>query len=502
MVDSSDMIRRASRWAVLSVMVQIAKAIMLFGSQVVLARLLSPSDFGIVAMCAPVFGFLAIFNDLGLSQAAIQKPDLTRRDSSLIFWINIGIGLTIAALVMAIAPGAASFYGDDRVTAVLIAMSSLVVINSLAAQQVALMVRDVRPIPLLLIDIVPVLANVAVSISTAVFGWGYWSIVIGQATHGIVANVIAWTMSDFRPSWPRMTPDAGSMLRFGGHLTGLTMASFIAANLSPVIVGKLFGVVQVGLFDRAFKLVSMSYIQILTPITRIAETLLARLVGDAEQYRRAFLQISEAMLLVALPGLVCIAVQSEAAVELLYGPRWIASAPLVTWFALGSLMTPLGTAATWLFITQGRTSQMLKFGLVSHAISVVSLLVGIPWGTVGIATSFAVFSLPSQGLTIWAATRHGHVSLRDFASMLAPILIAVAASAAAVYAVSVTVHRFDNYPALEFSAGIVVAYVATVLALACFGSGRRVLRDSARIRDAFRGRRIDPVIQPVEQPLI
>ena len=491
MVDSSDMMMRASRWAVLSVMVQISKAIVLFGSQIVLARLLSPSDFGIVAICAPVFGFLAIFNDLGLSQAAIQKPDLTKHDSSLIFWINIGIALFIAALIAVIAPGAAAFYGDDRVTAVLIAMSSLVVINSLASQQVALMVRGMRQVPLLLIDILPVFGNVIVSISAALMGWGYWSIVIGQATHGLVANMIAWTMSDFRPSWPRMTPDARSMLRFGGHLTGLTLASFIATNLSPVLVGRLFGVVQVGLFDRAYKLVSMSYIQILTPISRIAETLLARLVGDRAQYRRVFLQITEAMLLVALPGLVCIAVQSEAAVELLYGPRWIASAPLVTWFALGSLMTPLGTAATWLFITQGRTSQMLKFGLISHAISVLSLFVGISWGTIGVAMSFAVFSLPSQGLTIWAATRDGHVTLRDFAAMLVPISIAVGTSAVAVYAVSVTVHRFDNYPALEFSSGIVIAYTATVMALACFGSGRRILKDTMRVRDAFRGRRVD-----------
>ncbi|MET0724491.1 MAG: oligosaccharide flippase family protein, partial [Tardiphaga sp.] len=284
-----------------------------------------------------------------------------------------------------------------------------------------------------------------------------------------------------------------------GHLTGLTLASFIATNLSPVLVGRLFGVVQVGLFDRAYKLVSMSYIQILTPISRIAETLLARLIGDTARYRRVFLQITETMLLVALPGLVCIAVQSEAAVELLYGPRWIASSPLVTWFALGSLMTPLGTAASWLFITQGRTAPMLKFGLVSHAISVVSLLVGLPWGTVGVACSFAVFSIPSQGLTIWAATRHGAVSLRDFATMLVPIAIAVAASAAAVYAVSVTVHRFDNYPALEFSAGIVVAYTATVLALGCFGSGRRVLRDAARVREAFGSRRADQT-KPLPQP--
>jgi PST family polysaccharide transporter len=489
MADSSELMLKASRWAVLSVAAQLVKAVLLFGSQVVLARLLNPIDFGIVAMCAPIFSFLSIFNDLGLSQATIQRPALTRNDSNLIFWMNAGLGFGVALAIMAVAPAAAHFYGDDRVTAVLIALSFVILINSLSSQQVALLVRGIRPVPLLIIDILPVIANVIVSIAAAMLGYGYWSIVIGQATHAFTAGSIAWIASDFRPSWPRDLRHAIPILRFGGHLTGLNIGSFFAANLSPVLIGRLYGVVQVGLFDRAFKLVSMSYMQILAPISRIAETLLARLIDDDTQYRKAFFQIAEATLLVALPGLLCIAIMSDAAVSLLYGARWIECSPIVSYFAFGSLMTPLGTVATWLLISQGRSSDMLRYGLISNLIVVLSLLVGIAWGVIGVALSFAVFAIPTHGLTIWAATRNGPVTLANFIAMLVPIVVAMVVAAVAVFFLSAIMDDYGLSAVVKFCSGIAAAYLTVGASLGCSAAGRRVLVDAARIREIFQRRK-------------
>jgi len=471
--------------------VQVAKAIIIFGSQIILARLLSPSDFGIVAMCAPIFSLLYIVNDLGFSQATIQRPGLTRQDSSLVFWINVCFGLMIASAMILIAPSVATFYGDDRISAVFSSMAGLVLIGSLSSQQVALMFRDMKQVPLLLIDIVPVIMGAVSSISAAKFGMGYWSIVIGQGTHALTAGSMAWIMSDFRPMWPRVTSNLRPLFRFGLHVTGLALASYLSANLSLVLVGRIFGVVQVGLFDRANKLVVMSYVQIVTPVTGIAQTLLARLLADESQYRRALLQIVEATLLVVMPGLVCLAIMSDAAVELLYGRKWIECSPLVFWFALGSLTAPIAAGASWLFISQGRTAQMLKFGLISNALSVLSLVLGLGWGVVGVAISFAVFSIPSTCLTVWGATREGPVSLADFVKMLLPILVAVIAAILAVYGGSVLLEQSHYSPLIRLSLGVLIAYSATALALGSFGTGRRVLRDAARIRHMFRPQRVE-----------
>ena len=497
----TDVMAVASRWAVSSVAVQGGKALLLFGSQVVLARLLGPADFGIVAMCAPVFGLCCLFNDLGLSQAVIQRPSLSAEDSNNIFWINLALGCVVALMLLLLAPAVAEFYNEHRVAGVLVALSLVIIINSLSFQQVALMHRRMQPLPILLIDIAPVVANVVVSITAALLNFGYWSIVIGQMAHALTAGLLAWTMSPFRPARPRQLAKALPLIKFGAHLTGLSIASFAATSLSPLLIGRLFGVSEVGLFDRGFKLVSMSFVQFLTPLSRIAETSLARLYSDPQRYRRAHLQFSEALILFLTPGLVCLAFMSDYAVQVLYGREWIAASAIVSWFSVASLLAPVGAAASWLFVSQGRTDQMLRYGLVGQVLSLLSLVLGLPWGLVGVAMSAAIFSLAIQGVTVWGATRHGLVTLAQFLEMLFPIALSITVSAALVGVVSHEVHRFSVQSLIALTAGLLTAYSGTALALCATQAGRRIIRDAIRAAQmigasTLRSRRGKPTAHP------
>ena len=497
----TDVMAVASRWAVSSVAVQVAKALLLLGSQVVLARLMGPADFGVVAMCAPVFGLCCLFNDLGLSQAVIQRPSLSVQDSNNIFWINLALGCVVALLLLLLAPAAASFYSEPRVAAVLAALSAVIIVNSLSFQQVALMHRRMQPVPILLIDIVPVVANVGTSISTALLNWGYWSIVIGQMAHALAAGLLAWTLSPFRPARPHALAKALPLVRFGAHLTGLSIASFAATSLSPLVIGRMFGAWEVGLFDRGYKLVSMSFIQFLTPLSRIAETSLARLYSDRGQYHQAYLQFSEALILFLTPGLVCLVFMSNDAVKVLYGKEWIAVSAIVSWFAVASLLAPAGAAASWLFVSQGRTDQMLRYGLVGQVLSVLSLVLGLPWGLVGVAVSAAIFSVPIQGITVWGATREGPVSLAHFLKMLLPIALSIALSAALVGVTALEVHRLASHPLVALTTGLLTAYAGTALALCTTRPGRRIIWNAARAAQiigagVLRRRRTKPSIHP------
>jgi PST family polysaccharide transporter len=392
--------------------------------------------------------------------------------------------------LLLITPAVAGFYNDHRVAGVLAALSVLIIVNSLSYQQIALMHRRMEPVPILLIDIAPVLANVLASITTARLGFGYWSLVFGQLVHTFTAGVLAWTLSPFRPAWPRALAKTLPLMKFGAHLTGLSLASFAAASLNPLVVGRLFGAWEVGLFDRGFKLVSMSFIQFLTPLSRIAETSLARLYGDSNEYRQAYLQFSEALILFLVPGLVCLVFMSDYAVLVLYGREWTATSPIVSWFAAASLLAPVGAAATWLFVSQGRTRQMLQFGLVGQGLSVLSLVLGLPWGVVGVAVSAAIFSLPIHGMTVWGATRDGPVSLAHFAKMLLPIAVSVMVAAALVYGASLQVHRFSIHPLIALTIGLLTAYLGTGLALCATPPGRRIIKNARRAAEMLRESRL------------
>jgi PST family polysaccharide transporter len=482
----NDVMAVASRWAVSSVAVQFAKALLLFGSQIVLARLLNPSDFGIVAMCGPIFGVFALFNDLGLSQAVIQRQHLSEEDSNNVFWINLAVGCVLAVLLLLVAPGVAAFYNEQGVAHVLAALSLLIIVNSLSFQQVALMHRRMQTVPILLIDLAPVVANVAASITAAQLGYGYWAIVIGQLAHTFTVGLLAWTLSPFRPSWPRALTRTLPLMKFGADLTGLSIASFAATSLNPLVIGRVFGVWEVGLFDRGYKLVSMSFIQFLTPLSRIAETSLARLYADPDRYRQAYLQFSEALILFLTPGLVCLALMPDYAVAVLYGREWIAASAIVGWFAAASLLAPAGAAASWLFVSQGRTREMLRCGLVGQLLSVVSLALGLPWGTVGVAMSAAIFSMPIHAVTVWGATRDGPVTLAHFIRMLFPIGVSTAIAAALTYAASLQTHEWSLHPAIALILGLVTAYAGAGLALCATSQGRQIIRNARRATQLVR----------------
>ena len=482
----NDVMAVASRWVVSSVAVQFAKALLLFGSQIVLARLLSPGDFGVVAMCAPIFGVCALFNDLGLSQAVIQRPHLSEDDSNNVFWINLALGCVLALVLLLLAPGVAAFYGEQRVAAVLSALSLLIIVNSLSFQQVALMHRRMQPVPILLIDVAPVVANVIASITAARLNYGYWSLVIGQLAHTCTACVLAWTLSPFRPSWPRALTKTFPLMKFGAHLTGLSIASFAATSLNPLVIGRLFGAWEVGLFDRGYKLVNMSFIQFLTPLSRIAETSLARLYAEPDRYRQAHLQFSETLILFLTPGLVCLALMPDHAVAVLYGREWVTASGIVRWFATASLLAPTGAAASWLFVSQGRTREMLRCGLVGQVLSVLSLALGLPWGPVGVAASAAIFSFPIQGVMVWGATRNGPVSLRHFIDMLLPIALSTAVAAALVYAASLQVQQWALHPLIALTIGVLTAYSSAALALCATSRGRRIIGNARRAAQLLR----------------
>jgi PST family polysaccharide transporter len=269
-------------------------------------------------------------------------------------------------------------------------------------------------------------------------------------------------------------------MKFGAHLTGLSIASFAATSLNPLLIGRLFGAWEVGLFDRGYKLVSMSFIQFLMPLSRIAETSLARLQADPIRYRQAHLQFSEALILFLTPGMVCLALMPDDAVAVLYGREWNTASAIVSWFAAASLLAPAGAAASWLFVSQGRTREMLRCGLVGQLLSVLSLALGLPWGPVGVAASAAIFSLPIQGVTIWGATREGPVLLTHFIRMLLPIALSILVAAALVYASSLQVHRWSLHPMIALMIGLSTAYAAAGLALCATAPGRRIIRDAMR----------------------
>jgi PST family polysaccharide transporter len=474
-----DLKGRSARGALITFGSQALRYAISFGSQIYLAHLLTPAQFGIVAMAAPVLGFILIFMDLGLSQAVIQRQTITQRELSALFWINVAMSLGLSALMIALSPVAQWVYHEPRVGPVVIALALLLPISGLSSQAVALLSRKLAFLQLAAIDLSAAVCGAGAAIAAALMGAGYWALVVQQIAISLVTLVLVWPLSKWLPSRPRIERGVGSLIRFGGHLTAFNVVTYFTMYFDNALVGIFSGASALGLFERAFKLVLQPIAQITAPLGRVALPMLSRLVGNDLEYRRTWLRMLEIVLFVTTPGLLCASLLAREVVLALLGPAWLGTAPILAWLSIAGAVSAYTTACCWLLITQGRVREQMHCGFISSGLILVSLFCGLHWGPVGIAAAYAFFSPAVHGVYVWTSTHRGPVALADLALASYPIVAAVPAIVAALW----FLRHFAALPPLAMvCAGCVASYVATILMLFVIPAGNRMLREVVSMR--------------------
>jgi polysaccharide transporter, PST family len=385
------------------------------GSQVILARLLLPSDFGLLAMVSPVIGFILVFNDIGFGQTLVQRPKLLRDQVSALFWVNLALSCVLVCVVVLASPLVGWAYGEPRVVSVMIVLGILIPISALSINPTALLLRQMRFSWLACKEVAATLAGVVITVFCAWIGWSYWSLVAGQLAYTLVDNMIAWAVCGWFPSRPKFVGSAWADLKFGGNLTGANLATYITTSGDNIIVGLMTGAVSLGLYDRSYRLVVQPLGQMLAPISRIALPLLSRLGDRPDAYRRAYLKIIRMLLLLTLPGMLVCITHGEVIIRVFLGPRWSEAAPIFSWVCVGGLAAGINSSAYWLFVSQGRARALRHFTIGASFINVVSFVLGaFFWGIVGVAavgaTTYVVVTTP---FVLYGATLSGPVHFRD-----------------------------------------------------------------------------------------
>ena len=455
-----------------NVLSQAVRSVLRLAYQVVIARLLLPGDFGLVAMAAPVITFVQLFADLGLSQATVQQERISQAQLSFLFWLNVAVGALLAGLCVLAAPLVARFYGDPRVAGVMIAAGSLLFLGSFASQHMALLNRHMRFRALAVLDIASFLLGAAGGIGSALLGAGYWSIIINQAVTTLAALLMAWWYAGWVPGRPGRLGEMTALLHFGGNLTSFNFVNFFSRNGDNILIGRFAGEHALGLYDRAFKLMLVPFGQVSAPFSKVAVPLLSRSRDQPDFYRRAYQRMLEAVLLVLYPGLVFLIVAHRALIALALGPRWSDVAPIFAILGLNCFVAPIGSSMGWLFVSQGRTREMRNCGIAASVIFVGCFVTGLRWGPLGVAAGYTVAGFIEISYLWRVATRRGPLGGRDFLGTVLPFLFAVPVTFAALAGAEEILP--GGAPGLALRA--VCAYAVFAAALAALPSGRRVLR--------------------------
>lgn len=405
------------------------------GALIIFARLLEPTDFGLVGMVTAITGVLSLFKDFGLSTATVQRASITDEQISTLFWLNLLLGVILWVACVAIAPALVAFYREPLLFWVTIALGAGFFFTAAGVQHSALLQRQMRFTTLAAIEILSLLASTAVGIGMAVAGLGYWALVGWSVALPAANSLGAWVMATWLPKRPRRDAGLWSMIHFGGLVTLNILVVHVAYNLDKVLLGRFWGADALGIYGRAQQLTSMPTENLIGTVGAVAFPALSRIHNEPERLKNYFLKGYRLVLTMSFPIAVFCALFAEEIILVLLGDKWKEAVtafqlltPLIVVFAI---INPLG----WLLYALGLVGRSLRVALAIVPVVTVGIVAGLPYGVDGVAAGFSVLMLLWTVPHVVWCTKGTNISPRELLSVAKGPLLAAIAAAGVTYGI-------------------------------------------------------------------
>jgi PST family polysaccharide transporter len=397
----------AARGAATTIAGQLARIGIQVTGLILLTRLLSVEDYGVLAMVTVVIGIGEVFRDFGLTTAAVQAATLDNKQRANLFWLNTGIGLVLAVIGFALAPVLGFVYGDDRLPEVMQLLSLTFLINGLSAQYRADLNRKLRFAALATVDVVSAGAGLALAIVMALADYGYWALVAQQLTIAGLGLILVVALGRWLPGGIYRNAPIGSFVRYGWNLVVAQLVTYVGRNADTAIIGARLGAAPLGLYNRAFQFILLPLNQINAPASKVAVPVLSRLRDDKERFDQFILHGQTVLLHVLVAAFAFACAQATPIILLLLDEEWAPLIPIFQVLTIAGVARAASYPTYWVALSKGLTGVSMRLALVSTPILVASTFVGSYWGVLGvaIATSAATFALWPIGLLMY-----GHYS--------------------------------------------------------------------------------------------
>jgi PST family polysaccharide transporter len=376
-----------------------AAQIVSWASTLIVARLLSPSDYGLVAMATVVLGFITLLNEFGLGSAVIKHRELTEHQVAQVHGLCIAVGFVGMAVGLASAYPLARFYERPELVAVVAVLSSNFVITAFRTIPLALLQRDLQFRTVAINDGVQ---TVVLSIAMVVFaalGFRYWTLVIGGILAGLISTGLAYYYRPQRPAWPRLS-EIREPVRLGAHVVGARVGWYVYQNADFLIAGKVLGAAALGAYSIAWTIASIPVEKVSAMVGRVTPGFFSAVQDDLPTLRRYFLQLTAMLGLITIPAAVGMALVAPEFVELFLGEKWRnAVAPLqllAIYASLRSIVTLFPSVA----VITGLSGFGMRNALLGAVVMPAAFLVGSRWGATGIAAAWIV-AYPLVVLPLW-----------------------------------------------------------------------------------------------------
>ncbi|MEI7828055.1 MAG: MOP flippase family protein [Euryarchaeota archaeon] len=380
---------RSIGWSAASQIVRLLVGVLITA---ILARLLTQNDLGLIAMVLVFATFVSILSDFGLTSAIVQKQDVSDETLSSTFWISVGLGALLTLALAASAPLIAAFYSEPRLIPLVALMSTTFFIASFGSVQTALLTKSMNFKALAIIGICALGISGSVSVFLAFSGYGVSSLAWNAVLSAFITVVFTWIYARWIPHFSLGLQSVKGLLGFGANLTSFSVVNYFARNADNLLIGKFLGAAPLGFYNLAYNLLLFPMNNISSVIGSVMFPALSIIQHDKQMVREAYVTGNRYVAVVSFPLMTWLLVAAPQVIRVVYGPKWGSAIVLVQILALTGLTQSIGSNTGWIYLSQGRTDIMLKVGIFSTILYLVSFAVGLRWGVEGVAIAYTIAS--------------------------------------------------------------------------------------------------------------
>jgi PST family polysaccharide transporter len=468
-ISSQGLKRDAGRGSVTNLAARGIDLVLQFSVLIVLARLITPADFGVFAMATSFLWMTIIFGDLGLGTAVLQQHDLTEGHASAVFQINLATGLAFALVFLLASPLFGFFYRDPRVTHVAAVLSLSFIVSGLTAVQLALLRRAFRFGVLLRAQLIASSVSSIAAVILALMGAGYWALTVRTLADPLIFSALVWSLSGWLPGRAKWDQTTKMLLRYGCNNLAFTLLSSTGRQSDNVLLGWRLGSVELGAYALASRLFYLPLMQAAWPLGYVMIPALSRLRDDPDRLRRWYSKLLRIVTFVALPPMFSLGICADDVVSFVAGPQWAKAADILRVLGpVGALQ--VGTATIdWLLLSQGQAHRSLVWEAIRTTVTLLCIVLGLPWGAMGVAMGLAAVNLLLFLPSFAYAAKGTSIRLSDIARALLPSFAVMMATVGAVFVLRVFVAQGWNPITRLLVTGVVITSVMTCGAAVTYG---------------------------------
>ncbi|MCJ2541341.1 lipopolysaccharide biosynthesis protein [Synechococcus bigranulatus str. 'Rupite'] len=403
------------------------------GSAVVMARLLSPEDFGLLSMASVFTGIVYVVLDLGLGAALVQRKNIEPQHVSSIFWMNVSVGLCLSLMGIALSWPIAIFYKTPAVQWVIAALACCFSIAALGSTQEALLTRKMHFRALEFRRMLSHLVGIITGLIMAYLGWGVWSLVGRIVITSLLGTALLWYISSWRPTWKFRWVDVREMSGFSNDVLGGNLLGYVGRNADNLLIGRFLGAIELGFYSMAYNLMT-------APLDRIAQVLagvlfpaLSRQQENLSKVKQSWFRASQLVVAVVIPLVVGLILLAPELVQVFYGEKWLPAVPILQILAVRALVVSLKALDGTVLMAIGQTRLRLNMIALSVGVAVLSFLIGIPFGIRGVALSFTSFTSLISMIGLYLTLKCVNSSFVAYFGNLSGILFATAGMTVGVF---------------------------------------------------------------------